>query len=150
MISDLAKREDELGGKTLLIVGLGRIGSHLASLAKAFGMRVIGTKRDPGTGGDEADDVFSQGRLGEILPLADFVALTCPLTPQTEGLINAQALAPDEAVRLPDQRGARQGRRRAGADRRARRGPHRGRRPRLHGRGAAARTRRRCGTFRTC
>jgi phosphoglycerate dehydrogenase-like enzyme len=93
MISDLSKREDELGGKTLLIVGLGRIGSHLAGLAKAFGMRVIGTKRDPGSGGRNADDVFSQGRLGEILPLADFVALTCPLTPQTEGLINAEALA---------------------------------------------------------
>ena len=93
MISDLSKREDELGGKTLLIVGLGRIGSHLAGLARAFGMRVIGTKRDPGTGGGNADDVFSQGRLGEILPLADFVALTCPLTPQTEGLINAQTLA---------------------------------------------------------
>ena len=93
MISDLSKREDELGGKTLLIVGLGRIGSHLAMLAKAFGMRVIGTKRDPGTGGTNADDVFSQGRLGEILPLADFVAITSALTPQTEGLINAQALA---------------------------------------------------------
>ena len=93
MISDLSKREDELGGKTLLVVGLGRIGSHLAVLAKAFGMRVIGTKRDPGTGGTNADDVFSQGRLGEVLPLADFVAITCPLTPQTEGLINAQALA---------------------------------------------------------
>jgi D-2-hydroxyacid dehydrogenase (NADP+) len=93
MVPDLAKREDELGGKTLLIVGLGRIGSHLAGLAKAFGMRVIGTKRDPGSGGGSADDVFSNGRLGEILPLADFVALTCPLTPQTEGLINAQALA---------------------------------------------------------
>ena len=88
MISDLSKREDELGGKTLLIVGLGRIGSHLAMLAKAFGMRVIGTKRDPGTGGTNADDVFSQGRLGEILPLADFVAITSALTPQTEGLIN--------------------------------------------------------------
>jgi D-2-hydroxyacid dehydrogenase (NADP+) len=93
MVPDLAKREDELGRKTLLIVGLGRIGSHLASLAKAFGMRVIGTKRDPGSGGAGADDVFSNGRLGEILPLADFVALTCPLTPQTEGLINAAALA---------------------------------------------------------
>ena len=92
MISDLSKREDELGGKTLLVVGLGRIGSHLAGLARAFGMRVIGTKRDPGTGGTNADDVFSQGRLGEILPLADFVAITSALTPQTEGLINAQAL----------------------------------------------------------
>jgi len=93
MISDLSKREDELGGKTLLVVGLGRIGSHLAGLARAFGMRVIGTKRDPGTGGTNADDVFSHGRLGEILPLADFVAITSALTPQTEGLIDAQALA---------------------------------------------------------
>jgi phosphoglycerate dehydrogenase-like enzyme len=93
MISDLSRREDELGGKTLLVIGLGRIGSHLAGLAKAFGMRVIGTKRDPGTGGTNADDVFSQGRLGEILPLADFVAITSALTPQTEGIINAQALA---------------------------------------------------------
>jgi phosphoglycerate dehydrogenase-like enzyme len=93
MISDISQREDELGGKTLLVVGLGRIGSHLAGLARAFGMRVIGTKRDPGSGGQNADDVFSNERLGEILPLADFVALTCPLTPQTEGMINAQALA---------------------------------------------------------
>lgn len=93
MISDLSKREDELGGKTLLIVGLGRIGSHLAGLARAFGMRVIATKRDPGAGGEAADDVFSNERLGEALPFADFVALTCPLTPQTEGLINAAVLA---------------------------------------------------------
>src|SRR5437868_12628270 len=93
MISDLSKREDELAGKTLLVVGLGRIGSHLAGLARAFGMRVIATKRDPGSGFESADDVFSHGRLGEVLPLADFVALTCPLTPQTEGLINAQALS---------------------------------------------------------
>src|SRR5689334_16951915 len=93
MISDLSKREDELGGKTLLVVGLGRIGSHLAGLARAFGMRVIATKRDPGSGVESADDVFSHGRLGEVLPLADFVALTCPLTPQTEGLMNAQAFA---------------------------------------------------------
>src|ERR1700674_3444766 len=41
MISDLAQREDELGGKPLLVVGLGRIGSRLAGLARAFGMRVI-------------------------------------------------------------------------------------------------------------
>jgi phosphoglycerate dehydrogenase-like enzyme len=113
MISDLSKREDELGGKTLLVVGLGRIGSHLAGLARAFGMRVIATKRDPGSGFESADDVFSQGRLAEVLPLADYVALTCPLTPQTEGLINAQAFVPHEAVGVPDQCIARQGGRRA-------------------------------------
>src|SRR5439155_17048456 len=46
MISDIAKREDELGGKTLVIVGMGRIGSRLATIAKAFDMRVVGVKRD--------------------------------------------------------------------------------------------------------
>jgi len=93
MISDLTKREDELGGKTLLIVGLGRIGSHLAMLARAFGMRVIATKRDVASGAGAADAVFTNDALIERLPEADFVALTCPLNAQTEGLINARALA---------------------------------------------------------
>jgi D-2-hydroxyacid dehydrogenase (NADP+) len=93
MISDLSQREDELTGKTLLIVGLGRIGARLATMARAFGMRTIATKRDASTGADAADAVFPQARLPELLPQADAVALTCPLTPETERLINAQALA---------------------------------------------------------
>jgi D-2-hydroxyacid dehydrogenase (NADP+) len=93
MISDLTLREDELGGKTLLIVGLGRIGSRLAALARAFGLRVIATKRDPSTGAGAADRVVTDGQLRELLPEADLVALTCPLTPQTEKLIDAAALA---------------------------------------------------------
>ena len=93
MIGDLTKREDELGGKTLLIVGFGHIGARLAALAKAFGMRVIALKRDVSTGAGAADAVFSQDRLLEQLPLADYVALTCPLTPQTERLIDARAFS---------------------------------------------------------
>ena len=93
MISELDRREDELSGKTLLIVGLGRIGSRLAQLARAFGMRVIATKRDVSTGADAADQVFSDDRLLAHVPEADVIALTCPLTPQTEGLIDARALA---------------------------------------------------------
>jgi D-2-hydroxyacid dehydrogenase (NADP+) len=92
MISDLSQREDELAGKTLLIVGLGRIGSRLAALARAFGMRTLATKRDPSSGADAADAVFAHERLHELLPQADVVALTCPLTPETQGLIGAQAL----------------------------------------------------------
>src|SRR5262249_37417613 len=46
MISDLSRREDELRGKTLLVVGLGQIGGRLAHLAKAFDMRVVGLRRD--------------------------------------------------------------------------------------------------------
>jgi phosphoglycerate dehydrogenase-like enzyme len=93
MISQIAAREDQLTGKTILIVGLGRIGARLARLAKAFDMRVIATKRDPGTGGKDADAVYGQERLRELLAEADIVALTCPLTPETENLIDARALA---------------------------------------------------------
>lgn len=93
MISDLTQREDELGGKTLLIFGLGGIGSRLANLAKAFGMRVIGIKRDPSNSGDAADSVHGFGDLKALLPQADFVALTCPLTKETEKVIDADALS---------------------------------------------------------
>jgi phosphoglycerate dehydrogenase-like enzyme len=93
MISDLAQREDELGGKTLLIVGLGRIGGTLAHLAKAFGMRVVATRRNPAAGAGAADAVHGIDELGGLLGQADYVALTCPLTPQTERVINAAALS---------------------------------------------------------
>lgn len=93
MISDISRREDELGGKTLVIVGMGRIGSRLATLAKAFDMRVIGTKRDPARGKGAADVVVAPDELMGVLAEADFVALTCPLTPATEKLIDARALA---------------------------------------------------------
>ena len=93
MVGEIAKREDELGGKTLVIVGMGRIGSRLATLAKAFDMRVIGVRQDPSKGAGVADEVVAEARLLDVLPRADFVALTCPLTPRTENLIDATALA---------------------------------------------------------
>lgn len=92
MIGDLSQREDELGGKTLLIVGLGRIGGRLARLAKAFDMQVIGFRRDPAAGAGDADSVHGLADLAEHLPKADFVALTCPLTPETRHVINAASL----------------------------------------------------------
>jgi phosphoglycerate dehydrogenase-like enzyme len=96
MISDLDRREDELGGKTLLIVGLGTIGARLAALARAFGMRVIATRRDVSAGSGAAGAaaaVFPHDRLLGLLPEADVVALTCSLNPQTERLIDARGFA---------------------------------------------------------
>lgn len=93
MISDLSRREDELGGKTLLIVGLGGIGARLATLAKAFGMVVIATKRNVAAAGGVADEVYPPDQLKALLPRADFVALTCPLTAETRNLIDAEAFA---------------------------------------------------------
>jgi phosphoglycerate dehydrogenase-like enzyme len=92
MIGDIAAREDELGGKTLLVVGLGRIGGRLARLAKAFGMRAVGLRRNPAAGAEGADAAHGLEALPKLLPEADFVALTCPLTPETEKLIDAAAL----------------------------------------------------------
>ncbi len=93
MISDIPAREDELGGKTLLIVGLGKIGTRLAKLAKAFDLKVLATRRDASRGGEGADKVYGHDRLPELLPQADIVALTCPLTPETTNLIDEAALA---------------------------------------------------------
>jgi D-2-hydroxyacid dehydrogenase (NADP+) len=93
MIGDLTHREDELGGKTLAIVGLGRIGGRLARLAKAFDMTVIGFRRDPVLGAGDADSVHTLAELKAQLPKADFVALTCPLTPETARVIDVAALS---------------------------------------------------------
>ena len=93
MIGDPLAREDELSGKTLLIVGLGSIGNRLAQLAKAFDMTVIATRRNPSDGAQAADRVYAQSALHALLPEADIVALTCPLTPETENLIDAKALS---------------------------------------------------------
>jgi len=93
MIGDRAEREQELGGKTLAIVGLGRIGMRLAALARAFGMRVIGVRRTARPEPMLADKVFAEADLARALAEADIVALTCPLTAETEGLIGAAALA---------------------------------------------------------
>ena len=92
MIGDPFRREDELGGKTLLVFGLGQIGGRLAHLAKTFEMRVVGLRRNPVAGRGAADAVRGMGEPKSPLPEADFVALTCPLTSETENLVNAEAL----------------------------------------------------------
>lgn len=91
MIGDLAQREDELAGKTLLVVGLGDIGGRLVRLAKAFDMHVVGLRRHPALGRGVADAVHGMDELIALLPDADFVVLTCPLTAETENLIGAEA-----------------------------------------------------------
>ena len=92
MARSLEGREDEVAGKTLLIIGLGRIGARLARLAKAFELRVLGIRRHPAGSVEGADLVAGSDRLGELLTTADFVALTCPLTPETRGIIDAGAV----------------------------------------------------------
>ena len=93
MISDISAREEEIGGRTLVIYGLGDIGARIARLARAFDMRVIGIKRDVSRHDGSADEVRPPESFMDTLPEADFVALACPLTDETRGLIGARELA---------------------------------------------------------
>jgi len=93
MISEIAAREDELGGKTMLIYGLGAIGRRLAKLARAFDVRVIGIRQDVSKGADAVDELHGPEALHALLPRADIVVLTCPLTEKTRGLIGQAELA---------------------------------------------------------
>lgn len=92
MIADPAAREQEVAGKTVLIIGLGGIGGRVARFAKAFDMTVIGLKRDTSARVDNVDRLVGPADLEAALGEADVVVLTCPLTAETEGLINAQRL----------------------------------------------------------
>jgi phosphoglycerate dehydrogenase-like enzyme len=93
MLGDLALREQELSGRTLVLVGLGRIGNRIAELARAFGMRVLAVRREPGAGAGAAQAVHALHELPELAARADVLLLACPLTPQTEGLVGRDLLA---------------------------------------------------------
>jgi D-3-phosphoglycerate dehydrogenase len=73
----------ELRGRSCVVVGFGRIGRAVARRAAAFEMKIVAV--DPYVPGTE--------KLADALPQADFVILACALTPETRGLIGAQALA---------------------------------------------------------
>jgi glyoxylate reductase len=77
-----------LQGKTLGVVGLGKIGSEVARLAEAFGMRVVYTGRSGPKGGVGYEHL----PLGDLLRGADVVSLHCPLTAETRHLIGPEEL----------------------------------------------------------
>jgi phosphoglycerate dehydrogenase-like enzyme len=83
----------ELAGRTVLVVGLGSIGTEVARLAKAFGMRVIAVNRSGRADVTRVDEVRPSRFLGDLLPVAHAVVLTLPLTEQTRGMIDAQAIS---------------------------------------------------------
>ena len=84
----------ELDGATLGIIGLGAIGRHVARLGRAFGMRIIATRRSASAGASDpdADLLVPSDRLGDLLGVADFVVVSVPATEQTRHLIGADEL----------------------------------------------------------
>ena len=86
---------------TVVIVGVGGIGSETARLCQALGCKVIGVDarwEAPGAR-EHVDEMRDPSELDEVLPQGDFVVLTIPHTPQTEGLFDASKFALDEELR---------------------------------------------------
>ena len=80
----------ELGGKTLGILGFGRIGREVGKLAKAFGMRVIAYNRSQC---DEGRAIGEYVDLDTLFAQSDILTLHCPLFPETEKIINRDSIA---------------------------------------------------------
>ncbi|MGA3352405.1 MAG: phosphoglycerate dehydrogenase [Acidimicrobiales bacterium] len=82
----------ELNGKTLGIIGLGRVGSLVAKRAAAFGMRLLAY--DPYVTPDRARQIGAELlELGEVFTNSDFVSIHLPKTPETVGLVGKELLA---------------------------------------------------------
>lgn len=82
----------EVRGATLVILGLGSIGSELALLATGVGMRVIGIRRDPSRAAAGVDRVVAPEGFAEVAREADYVAVTAALTPSTRGMVSADII----------------------------------------------------------
>lgn len=82
---------DDLRGQTLLLIGVGAIGKKVAAYAQAFGLNVIGVRRTPRAPDDTVNELHPPDELPELYPRADWIMLCCPLTNETENLLNADA-----------------------------------------------------------
>jgi phosphoglycerate dehydrogenase-like enzyme len=84
----------ELRGATLGVVGYGDIGRASAKLAKAYGMKVIGVKRNPVSFRDEYCDVmYGTDKLNTLMEESDYVLISTPLTEQTRNMISKEMLS---------------------------------------------------------
>lgn len=94
----------ELAGKTLGIIGFGRIGRAVGKIANTFGMKVIAYNRSQC---EEGKAIGSYVNLEELLTTSDVISLHCPLTSENTGLINAEAIAKmkDGAILINTARG---------------------------------------------
>ena len=80
----------ELDGKTMGIIGFGRIGQQTGRIAKALGMKILASGSRPTDSGREIAEYVE---LDELLAKSDVIALHCPLFPSTKGIINKDSIA---------------------------------------------------------
>ncbi|MEO5840982.1 MAG: D-2-hydroxyacid dehydrogenase [Acidimicrobiales bacterium] len=84
----------DLGATTMLLVGVGEVGAATAARARAFGIRVVGVDTLPErVRADVVDELHHLDQLDRLLPEADWVVLTVPHTPVSEGMMHASRFA---------------------------------------------------------
>ncbi len=83
---------EEIGGRTMVVLGLGAVGGEIARRALAWDMRVIGVKRHPGNYAGPVDTVVGPDRLLDVLAEADVVVSALPDTADTRRILDARAL----------------------------------------------------------
>jgi phosphoglycerate dehydrogenase-like enzyme len=82
-----------LRGSTALVIGLGDIGNEFAKLLKAFGVYVIGVRRDASKPCDAADEIHSFTKIDTLIPRADIIGMVIPSTPETDNFMNRQRIS---------------------------------------------------------
>jgi phosphoglycerate dehydrogenase-like enzyme len=104
---DTARMMD-LGGKTMLVVGAGAIGTHVAAMAKAHGMTVIGIRRNPDKPNVAFDRMHGLDELDNLLPDSSVVVLSLPTTPGTGNLFSKRqfSLMPRNGILINIGRGS--------------------------------------------
>lgn len=80
-----------IAGKTVVIVGVGALGAEIARLCRRFGLRVLGVSRS-GRPARGVERMYRTRQLATVLPRADFLVLTTPLTAETRGLVGRTEL----------------------------------------------------------
>lgn len=84
----------DLQNRTVLIIGLGSVGSEIARVSKSLGMNVLGIRRSPelSAGNTSVDSIHSLDHLHDLLPKAEYLVLSAPETAETEGIIGREQI----------------------------------------------------------
>jgi len=83
----------DLAGQSMTVIGLGAIGSEIARIAAAIGLDVTGVRRSPWREGDPIPTIVPPTALPGLAASTDWLAVACPLTPETRGLVGRELLA---------------------------------------------------------
>ena len=82
----------DLRGQVMVVVGMGKIGTEIARLARVLGLHVVGVRRSAAKT-EHVDEMRTPAELAALLPSCDWLVIACPLTDETRGMVDASLLA---------------------------------------------------------